>query len=107
MYYPPLSLPAFYIMLALTNADRHGYEIMKQIELDSDETIKIGPATLYTTIKRLLRASFIVEREERPDPQLDDQRRRYYGLTSIGREAVLREVKRMQSAVHIFKLKKV
>ena len=67
-----------HIMLVLADGDRHGYAIMSDIEQITNGSTKLGPGTLYTSIKRLLTAGLIEESEERPDPKLDDERRRYY-----------------------------
>jgi DNA-binding PadR family transcriptional regulator len=85
----PLQPAAFHILLALSDGERHGYAIMGDVEALSDGALRIGPGTLYGTIKRLLAAGLISETQSRPDPELDDQRRRYYQLTPDG-AAVLR-----------------
>jgi len=77
----PLSPAVFHILLALADGEKHGYAIMKEVEAATDGQISMGPGTLYGSIKRMLKAGLIVETNERPDPALDDSRRRYYELT--------------------------
>jgi DNA-binding PadR family transcriptional regulator len=95
----PLPTATFHILLALSDQDRHGYSIMREVAARSDASVKLGPATLYTTIKRLLMEGLIEELEERPGPETDDQRRRYYSLTPFGRSVAHAELARLQSLV--------
>jgi len=97
--FEPLTPAVFYILLALATQDRHGYGIMKQAESDSSGQIHLGPGTLYGTIKRLLAAGHIVEAGEQTDPELDDQRRRYYRLSPSGRQLLGLELERLEHAV--------
>lgn len=92
---PSLTPAAFHILLALATTERHGYGIMKQASLDSNEHIKLGPGTLYGTIKQLIAASAIEESGDRPDPELDDQRRRYYRITPYGQGLLGAELERL------------
>src|SRR3972149_4257490 len=80
----PLTPAAFHILLALADSERHGYGIMQEVAAISGGQIKLGPGTLYGTIKRMLADGWIEESDERPDPELDDERRRYYRLTDFG-----------------------
>src|SRR6266568_5793670 len=84
----PLNPASFHIMLALAPQERHGYDIMKRSAIDSQGAVKLGPTTLYTTIKKLTEQGLIEESSERPDPTLDDSRRRYYRLTAKGKSAL-------------------
>ena len=92
----PLTPAVFHVLLALADGERHGYAIMQEVAENTGGRIKMGPGTLYGTIKRLLEARMIEESDERPDPDLDDERRRYYRLTGArpasrpGRGAALR-----------------
>lgn len=97
----PLQPAAFHILLALAAGERHGYALMADVEALSDGALRIGPGTLYGSIKRLLAAGFIAEAQSRPDPQLDDQRRRYYRLTGAGRAALSAEAARLARLVDI------
>jgi DNA-binding PadR family transcriptional regulator len=96
----PLTQPAFYVLLALHQRERHGYEIMKQVEHDSAGHVAMGPGTLYGIIKRQLAEGFIEESGERPDPAQDDERRRYYRLTASGQRRLGVELERFDQALH-------
>src|ERR1035441_8757845 len=80
----PLTPAVFHILLALAENERHGYSIMQEIAAQTGGQLRIGPTTLYRSIKRMLEDGLIVEVDERPDPELDDERRRYYRLTTFG-----------------------
>lgn len=97
----PLTPAVFHMLLALAGEERHGYSIMQQVAEMTDGRVKIGPGTLYGTIKRLLAAKLIEESDERPDPKLDDERRRYYRLTPLGRRVLGAEVARYSSVVKL------
>jgi DNA-binding PadR family transcriptional regulator len=91
----PLSPTMFQILVALADRDRHGYAIMQDVDARTDGAIKFSPGTLYGSIKRMLDEGLIVELDERPDPDHDDERRRYYRLTRLGREAARAEADRL------------
>jgi DNA-binding PadR family transcriptional regulator len=95
----PLTPAIFHILLALADDERHGYSIMQHVAETTDGQIKMGPGTLYGTVKRLLVAKWIEESDERPDPKLDDERRRYYRLTPFGRRVLGAEVSRYSKMV--------
>lgn len=97
----------FHILLALVDADRHGYGIMQQVATDSEGAIQLGPGTLYGAIKRLLDYGYIREVESRVDPHLDDARRRYYRLTAAGRKPVVTESERLAGLVRLARAKRV
>src|SRR2546429_394169 len=97
----PLSPAIFHILLALATGERHGYDIMKQAASDSQNAVKLGPGTLYSTLKKMLELNQIAETAERPDPRLDDSRRRYYRITSHGRAALGAELERMDHLVQL------
>ncbi len=97
--YQPLTPSVFYILLALHQQERHGYDIMKTVERDSDGVVKMGAGTLYGAIKRLLEAGLVVETDERPDAINDDERRRYYGLTATGKKTLGSELMRLDQVV--------
>jgi len=91
----PLHKDTFHILVALADRDRHGYSIMQDVAARTGGKLKLGPSTLYGSVKRLLTDGLIVELEERPDPEHDDQRRRYYRLTPLGRAVAMAEASRL------------
>jgi DNA-binding PadR family transcriptional regulator len=95
----PLTPAVFHILVALSEGERHGYGIMRQVATDTDGSLELGPGTLYGCLKRMLAARLIEESDERPDPQLDDERRRYYRITDLGARTVRAEAQRLASAV--------
>lgn len=95
----PLSPAIFHILLALADKDRHGYGIMQEVRSRTEEQVRLGPGTLYGAIKRLLEKGVIEELDERPDPELDDERRRYYHLTDFGQRVLRSEVERLTRLV--------
>ena len=92
----PLPVSQLHILLALTTGDKHGYAIMKEIEAFTKGAVTMGPGTLYGAVKQMLKAELIAESPERPDPELDDERRRYYHLTDLGVRTLEAEVIRME-----------
>ena len=103
----PLPPAVFAILLALWDRERHGYAIMQEVAAQTDERLRLGPGTLYGCLNRMLRAGLVVESDERPDPQLDDQRRRYYRLTDLGRRVSRGEAQRLEAAVRAARGKKL
>jgi DNA-binding PadR family transcriptional regulator len=97
----PLTPAVFYILLALATGEKHGYEIMKQVKKDSGGKVKMGSGTLYGSIKRMLADELIEETDDKATPTTDDERRRYYKLTALGRHALDIEVQRYVDAVSI------
>ena len=95
----PLTTAVIHILLALADGEKHGYVIMQEVEAISKGQVKMGPGTLYGSIKRMLAAGLILESDERPDPELDDQRRRYYQLTEKGRRVLAAEARRLDRLV--------
>ena len=95
----PLTQAEFQIMLALAEAEMHGYGIMQEIAARAGYHARLGPATLYRSLRRLLEADLIAEAEDRPDPAVDDERRRYYRLTPLGRQVARAEVERLKQLV--------
>lgn len=95
----PLAPSALHVLLAIGPEERHGYAIMGEVDRITAGAVRMGPGTLYGTIKRLLDDGLIEECGERPDPSRTDQRRRYYRLTAIGRTVVTLEVERLQSTI--------
>ena len=95
----PLTPAVFHILLALGDGERHGYAIMQEVANNTGGQLRMGPGTLYGTIKRMLADRLIEETDQRPDPALDDERRRYYRLTAFGAKVASAEVRRMASLV--------
>lgn len=96
---PRLSRVAMYVLLAIGPEERHGYAVMHEVRRITGGAVRLGPGAIYTNIKRLLADGLIEECDERPDPELDDQRRRYYRLTALGRAVAASEVRRLDSLV--------
>jgi DNA-binding PadR family transcriptional regulator len=103
----PLTPAVFHILLSLADGEKHGYGIMKHVELQTKGGIKMGPGTMYGTIKRMLAAGLIEETEDRPDPELDDERRRYYRLTAVGRKVAVAETQRLTQVLKIARQKHI
>jgi DNA-binding PadR family transcriptional regulator len=91
----PLPPATFHILLALAGDDRHGYGIILDVAARTGGKLKLSPGTLYRSIQRMLEQGLIVETDERPDPEFDDERRRYYHLTAFGRAVARAETARM------------
>ena len=95
----PLTPPVFHILLALADEERHGYGIMQDVARQTGGSLQLGPGTLYGCLKRMLAAGLVEESDERPDPALDDERRRYYRMTALGKRAACAEAQRLTGAV--------
>jgi DNA-binding PadR family transcriptional regulator len=95
----PLTPAMMNILLALAGEERHGYGIMREVEERSGGRTKMGPGTLYGSIKRMLAEGLIEESDERPDPAMDDQRRRYYRITDFGWRVAGAEAERLSGLV--------
>src|SRR3989304_5528247 len=94
-HFLPLTPAAFNILLALADGEKHGYAIMQSIALRTAGEVRMGPGTLYGLIKRMLADGWIEELDERPDPALDDERRRYYRLSDLGQRVAVAEAERL------------
>lgn len=103
----PLTPTVFHILLALADRERHGYSIMQEVTRITDGKIEMGPGTLYGTIKRMLEARLIEETDERPDPEMDDERRRYYRLTAFGKRVAQAEVNRLTALLNVAHTKRL
>jgi DNA-binding PadR family transcriptional regulator len=103
----PLTPLAFHVMLALADEDRHGYSIIREVETRTDGLIRLRSGTLYTLLQRLLSEDLIVESHDRPAPEEDDERRRYYAVTDLGRRVLAAETRRLEAAVSEAKSKHV
>lgn len=102
----PLPSTAFQILLALADQELHGYGIMRQVAEQTDDRVRLGPATLYGSIQALLEAEFI-EEVDAPANREPDERRRYYRITSTGRKIARTEAERMVEALRIARAKKI
>ena len=102
----PLTPAVFHILLALADGPKHGYAIMKEVETVTEGQIRMGPGTLYGSIKRMLASSLIVEVDERPDPERDDERRRYYKLTGFGSDVLTAEAQRLSDLIQVVRRKR-
>ena len=103
----PLTPAVFHILLALSEGERHGYAIMQEVAQSTHGQIKMGPGTLYGTIKRLLEARLIEESDRRPDAKADDERRRYYCLTGLGQRVVEAEAHRYNELAKLVRRKRL
>ena len=103
----PLTPAVFHILLALSNGERHGYGIMKQVEADSQRKVTMGPGTLYGSLKRMLDAGLVKESDKRIDPEMDDERRIYYQITGVGAEALTVELERYKRIVALAQERKL
>jgi DNA-binding PadR family transcriptional regulator len=101
----PLKTNWFHIMLTLAGGEQHGYGIMQEVLNRTTGKVRLWPATLYGSIKRLIEADLIEESDERPAPEQDDARRRYYRLTALGRRVLDAECERLQELVHTIRMK--
>ncbi len=94
-----------HVLIALADRERHGYAILKEIKRRTDGRVEMSAGTLYGVIRRLYADGMIQESDERPDPELDDERRRYYRLTDLGRRAVAAEAERMEGVLRMVRAK--
>jgi DNA-binding PadR family transcriptional regulator len=101
----PLTPAVFHILLALMGQERHGYGIMKEVEAQTEGEMILRAGTLYQAIKRMLELGLIEESAERPDPSLDDERRRYYKLTGLGNKVARAEIERLRKLLQIARAK--
>ena len=92
----PLPVAHLHILMALATGDKHGYAIMQEVEVLTEGAVTMGPGTLYGAIKKMLKSGLVEESDERPDPELDDERRRYYRLTGLGERVLNAEIGRME-----------
>jgi DNA-binding PadR family transcriptional regulator len=100
-HYLPLHQNWFHILLSLVGREQHGYGIMQEVIERTNGAVKLWPATLYGSLKRLISGGLIEESEERPAPELDDARRRYYKLTPLGRRTLELECERLEGMVRM------
>ena len=91
----PLPTAVFHILVALADADRHGYAIMQDVADRTDGKVRLSAGTLYSAVRRMLEQGLIEELRASPDPASADERRRYYRLTALGREVAVAEARRV------------
>jgi len=103
----PLTPTVFHMLLALADGDKHGYGIMQAVAAETQGQMQIRTGSLYGSLRRMLEAGLIEETTERPDPALDDERRRYYGLTDFGRRVLTAEAARLAQAVAVIERKHI
>jgi DNA-binding PadR family transcriptional regulator len=103
----PLTPPMLHTLVALADGDKHGYAIIKEIARRTDGSVRLSAGTLYALIRRAEADGLIVETDERPDIALDDERRRYYRLTALGRRVAAAEIERLESIVRMARDKKL
>ena len=103
----PLKTNWFHILLSLMGQDQHGYGIMNEVLERTNGKVRLWPATLYGTLKRLIDEGLIEESDERPAPELDDARRRYYRLTRLGKKVLDAESQRLEELVGILRKRKL
>ncbi len=99
----PLKPHWFHVLLSLADQEQHGYGIMQEVLERTGGKLRLWPATLYGTLKRLIDADLIEESDERPAPELDDARRRYYRLTRLGRRVLAAESARLEDLVRVIR----
>jgi DNA-binding PadR family transcriptional regulator len=97
----PLPQAAFHILMALAEEDRHGYAILQEVARRTGGDVSLGPGTLYRSIQRMLEQGLIVETRERPAPDEDDERRRYYRISRFGTAVARAEARRLQELVRL------
>ena len=97
----PLPLPQFHMLLELAEGERHGYALKRAIKQRTEGKLNLGSGALYGSINKMLEADLIVESGERPDPHLDDERRRYYRITPLGRRVLAAETERLRDLVSL------
>jgi DNA-binding PadR family transcriptional regulator len=97
----PLTPAVLHILLALSTRERHGYGIMKQVDVESHGKVNMGPGTLYGSLGRMIDAGLIAESDKKVDPEIDDERRVYYKITGLGRDALGAELERYREVVAV------
>lgn len=97
----PLPSATFHILMAVAEEDRHGYAIIRDVEARTSGALKLSAGTLYRSIQRMLEQGLLVETDERPAPELDDERRRYYRITALGKAAARGEARRLSELLRL------
>lgn len=99
--YLPLQAATFHILLALADEDRHGYAVIQDVASRTGGAIRLSAGTLYRSIQRMLEEGLLVEPRERPAPEEDDERRRYYRITPLGEAVAKAEAGRLADLVRM------
>jgi DNA-binding PadR family transcriptional regulator len=97
----PLPPATFHILLALADEDRHGYAIIQDVEARTRGELRLSAGTLYRSIQRMLEQGLVVETRDRPAPEEDDERRRYYRITALGTIVAKAEARRLRQLVRM------
>lgn len=97
----PLPPATFHILMSLAEEDRHGYAIIQDVAARTEGALKLSPGTLYRSIQRMLEQGLLLETRERPEPELDDERRRYYRITPFGKTVAKAETRRLTELVRL------
>jgi DNA-binding PadR family transcriptional regulator len=97
----PLPSVTFHILMALAGQDRHGYAIIQEVAARTNGDVRIGAGTLYRSVQRMLEQGLIVETSDRPSPDLDDERRRYYRIVSFGADVARAESRRLEQMIKL------
>jgi len=103
----PLTPQMFQVLIALADGEKHGYAVIKEVARRTGGEVTLGAGTLYTIVRRFVQEGVIAETAERPDPALDDERRRYYRLTRFGRDVARAEADRMETMLDMARAKKL
>jgi len=103
----PLTAATFHVLVALADGEKHGYAILKEVKRRSGGRVTLTAGTLYGVIRRLVEDGLLVESDARPDPALDDERRRYYRLTPFGRDVAAAEADRLAAMVDMARAKRL
>ena len=97
----------FHVLIALADGEKHGYAIIKEVHRRTAGRLRLGAGTLYALIHRFLESGVVEESPERPDPALDDERRRYYRLTEFGRAVAAAEAARLEELIRMARDKRL
>src|SRR5688572_14964409 len=103
----PLTPPVLHTLVSLADGDKHGYAILKEIDRRTDGAVRLSAGTLYALLGRATADGLIIETDDRPDVALDDERRRYYRLTPLGRQVAVAEIARLESIVEMAREKRL
>ena len=103
----PLPVSQLHILLALADGEKHGYAVMREVESMTDGEVTMGPGTLYGAVKKMVNAGLIEETDRRPDPEMDDERRRYYRTTGLGERVLDAETARLERLVSAARAKRL